>query len=149
MNSFRKYLTELDNISFGQAIIAHEPTEDASISVSNPKVRSAINHRLSTELNHMILAPEEGVQKIRKVLHYFSLDLPALYDADSDGDELIFTVEQFGSTANSEQFYLYLIYYLKDEGNYDFYAEIIDEQGVQEILDENESDEDEEETDKE
>lgn len=136
----------MDNILNGQAIIAHEPTDQASISVSNPRIRSEINHRLSTEFNSIIIAPEEGIQKVRKVLHRFGLDLPALYEADTEGDELIFIVEQFGSSANSEEFYLYLIYYLKDEGDYDFYAELVDEQELQEIINDAEIDDDEEES---
>lgn len=145
MINFKKFLTEVHTIEVGQAIVAHEPTDKASSSVSNPLIRSEINQRLLIEFNSLIMAPEEGVQKIRKVLHRFGLDLPALYEANRDGDELVFIVNQFQSSQESENFYLYLIYYFKDEGSYDFYAELVDEETLQEIVQDAENDEDEEE----
>jgi len=137
---FREYLTEVDaNVVNGQAIDAHEPTTEASISISNPKVRAEVNARLIIELNSVILSPQEGVQKTRKILHTFGLDLPALYEPDLDGDEIVFTLTQFDSP-DTESFYLYLIYYLTDDGYYDFYTELVDESGLEEIM----SDEEEE-----
>ena len=41
--------------------------------------------------------------------------------------------------------YLYLIYYLTDDGRYEFYAELTDEEGLNEIMSDEEEDEDEEE----
>lgn len=137
---FREYLTEIEaNVVNGQAINAHEPTTEASISVSNPKVRDEINARLIIELNSAILSPQEGVQKTRKILHTFGLDLPAWYEPDLDGDEIVFPLTQFNSP-DIESFYLYLIYYLTDDGYYDFYTELVDESGLEEIM----SDEEEE-----
>jgi hypothetical protein len=43
-----------------------------------------------------------------------------------------------------EQFYLYLIYYLADDGRYDFYAELTDDEGLNEIMSDEEEDEEEE-----
>lgn len=156
--SDEKCLSELHNIEIGQDIKAHEPTERASSSIDNPKVRSEINYRLLNELNDIILSPENGVQRIRKVLHRYGLDIPALYEIDVDGDEVVFGLNQFGDvigpsvefgfdepTENEEpDAYLYMIYYLTDEGTYEFYAEVTDEEGLEEILAEDEDDEEEE-----
>jgi hypothetical protein len=43
-----------------------------------------------------------------------------------------------------EIFYLYLIYYLTDDGRYEFYAELTDEEGLNEIMSDEEEDEEEE-----
>ena len=102
------------------------------VSLEDPQVRDTINQHLNHELTDVILSPESGIQKVRKVLHLAGLDMPALYDADTDGDELVFEVGQY---------FLYLIYYLADDGRYDFYAELVDEAGLTEIM----SEEDEEE----
>jgi hypothetical protein len=64
-----------------------------SSSITDPQVREKINQDLNHELTDLILSPESGVQKIRKVLMSFGLDMPALYDAEPEGDELVLDVE--------------------------------------------------------
>ena len=129
--------------------IKHEPTAENSTSIANPRIRSEMNFRLSNELNEIILSPVVGIQKVRKVLNRFSLDIPALYDLDYEGDEIILEMDQFGqvkdpyympqahtndSEEHGEKYYLYLIYALMDDGEYDFHAEITDGDGIEEIL---------------
>ena len=150
--NFKQYLTELHNIEAGQAFEKHETPKDGSISISNPKIRAEINYRLDGELDDIFLSPESGIQRVRKVLHRFSLDMPALYDADPEGDEIVIQLDQFGHVIDfthlipnkvEETFYLYLIYYLTDDGRYDFYAELTDEDGLNEIMSDEEEDEEE------
>jgi hypothetical protein len=160
---FKKYLQELSDIGVedGQAIAAHEPTGKESVAILNSKTLALANLQLSGELNGRISSPEEGIQKIRKVLYRFSLDLPALYDADPEGDEVVIDVDQFGdvlgdnvfsvknwdelnSTPNDDnldgvedkQCCVYILYYPTDEGDYDFYAEIGDDDRMEELLSE-------------
>ena len=151
--NFKQYLAELNNIEPGQAFEKHETPTDGSISISNPKIRAEINYRLEGELDDIFLSPESGIQKVRKVLHRFSLDMPALYDADVEGDEIVIQLDQFGKVIDfthlipnkvEEVFYLYLIYYLTDDGRYEFHAEIADENDLNEILSDEEEDEEEE-----
>jgi hypothetical protein len=80
------------------------------------------------------------------------MDVPALYDADHDGDEIVLQLDQFGKVIDFinpqveevGQYYLYLIYYLTDDGNYEFYSEIVDEEGLNEIMSDEEEDQEEE-----
>jgi hypothetical protein len=150
--NFKQYLAEFHNIETGQAFEKHETPTDGSISISNPRVRAEINYRLDGELDDIFLSPESGIQRIRKVLHRFSLDMPALYDADAEGDEIVIRLDQFGHVIDftnlipnkaEEIFYLYLIYYLTDDGRYEFYAELTDEEGLNEIMSDEEEDEEE------
>ena len=150
--NFKQYLAEFHNIESGQAFEKHETPTDGSISISNPRVRAEINYRLDGELDDIFLSPESGIQRVRKVLHRFSLDMPALYDADAEGDEIVIRLDQFGRVIDftnlmpnkvEETFYLYLIYYLTDDGRYDFYAELTDEEGLNEIMSDEEEDEEE------
>jgi hypothetical protein len=165
---FKQYLTELTNIETGQAIQAHEPTGEGSIAITNPKIRMEINYRLVNELYEPFLSPEAGIQKIRKVLHRHGLDLPALYDANPEGDEIVIEVDQFGdplgdnvfSVTNWDaynttpddddedgkkdiQYSVYVLYYLTDEGHYEFYAEVGDENRMEELTSDEEIDEEE------
>jgi hypothetical protein len=154
---FKQFLKELANIETGQAIEAHEPTEENSSSVINPSVFTEVNHRFIVELNDLILSPEQGIQKIRKVLHRYAMDMPALYDADPMGDEVVFELNQFGAihgadtqgnirtgvdvVNNRPDAYLYFIYYLDDNGRYEFHAEMMTEEGLEEILSDEDDDE--------
>jgi hypothetical protein len=138
----------MHNIETGQAVIKHETPKDNSISIDNPEVRAKINFRMGNELNDIILSPVIGVQKVRKVLNMHGLDIPALYELDPEGDEVVLEMNQFGKVYDQydmpqfeddeEIFYLYLLYYLNDDGSYDFYAELTDEAGIERIMREDE-----------
>jgi hypothetical protein len=138
---FKQYLNELTEIEPSQAEEAHEPTGEGKSSVDNPKVRMEANYRLTNELYTPFLSPEGGIQAIRKVLHRFGFDMPALYDADPEGDEIVFELDQFG--LGEYETNIYILYYLTDEGHYEFYAEIGDDERMEELLSDEELDEEE------
>lgn len=158
---FKQYLQELASIDAGQAEEAHEPAGEESSSIDNPRLRMAVNLRLVNELNQIFLSPENGIQAIRKVLARYGFSLPALYDADPEGDEVIIEIDQFGdvegddpysvinwpefnSNSNDDdndgeedvRYSVYILYYLTDEGHYDFYAEIGDDDRMEELVSE-------------
>lgn len=131
---FKQFIEEIEltGIEAGQAEKAHEPTGEGRIEIDNPKVRMEMNYRLVNELYQPFLSPEGGIQAIRKVLHRYGFDLPALYDADPEGDEFVIDIKQFGQDDLSTN--LYVLYYLTDEGGYDFYAEVGTEERMKELL---------------
>lgn len=131
MINFKAYLTE--EIQTGQAVLAHEPNDKQSLSVNNPVLVAKINSVFTIELNDIFLSPESGFQKVRKVLHRFGLDMPPMYGMDPDGDEIVLDVTQYGDASLGSGL-LYILYSLNDEGYYDFYAEINDETGIEELL---------------
>lgn len=137
---FREYLQELDlsAVEDSQAEDAHEPTGEASSQITNPRIRMEINYRLTNELYEPYLSPEGGIQAIRKVLHRYGFDMPALYDADPEGDEIVFEIDQFGQENLSTN--LYILYYLTDEGHYEFFAEVGDNARMDELMAEGEED---------
>ena len=106
-------------------------------------MRDEINHALYAHLHDVILSPESGVQKIRRVLVHFGMSVPALYDLDPDGDEIVIDVDNTSEEVTDNR--LYVIYYLTDDNVYDFYAELTDEQGIDDIM----SDDEDEDEDKE
>jgi hypothetical protein len=131
---FKQFIEEMDltSIEPGQAEEAHEPTGEGRIEIDNPKVRMEMNYRLVNELYQMFLSPEGGIQAIRKVLHRFGFDLPALYDANPEGDEFAIDLQQYGQETLSTN--LYVLYYLTDEGGYEFYAEVGTDARMEELL---------------
>jgi hypothetical protein len=125
---FKQYLAE----HYGGEMDNHAYSMDAG-PISTPDIKDSINNLFVEDLEKFVLSPESGIQKIRKILSIFGYEFPALYEADSDGDEIVFQLNEVD--------FLYVIYYLTDDGRYDFYAELTDEAGINEIM----SEEDEEE----
>jgi hypothetical protein len=116
----------------GQAIDAHEPSGEDSISALNPNLITEINFRLRNELDDILLNADQGIQKIRKTLHRYGFDLPAIYEADREGDELVIELNQFGFDDIESN--IYILYYMTDRGVYDFYAEVGDDKRMDELL---------------
>jgi len=141
---FKQYLSEMElaGIEPSQAEDAHEPTGEGKTSIDNPKIRMEANYRLTNELYTPFLSPEGGIQAIRKVLHRFGFDMPALYDANPEGDEIVFELDQYG--LGDYETNIYILYYLTDEGHYEFYAEIGDDERMDELMSDEEIDEEEE-----
>jgi len=131
--TFKSFLKEFYNIEPNQAKDAHEPTGESSSSVQNPIVVSEINSQLYRELNvDGFKVAQDGIQKVRKVLNSYGLDIPALYELDVEGDEITFDIQQFDNPDNT--IYLYLLYYQSDAGNYDFYAQVGDHETINELV---------------
>jgi len=131
MLHFKEFL----NIDPGQAEEAHEPTQRASSSVLNPAIQAEINSMLDRELmEYPIQNAQAGIQKIRKVIHRFGMDMPALYDLDPEGDEITFDLNQYDNP--DVTIYLYVLYYITDEGYYDFYAQVGDEETIDKLASE-------------
>ena len=136
MIHFKEFL----NIEAGQAEEAHEPSQRASSSVLNPHTQSEINSLLYRELNEFPVANvQAGIQKIRKTLHRFGLDMPALYDLDPEGDEITFDLNQYDNP--DVVIYLYVLYAIADDGYYEFYAQVGDEETIDNLVSEEDDEE--------
>lgn len=96
------------------------------------EVISSINSSLDVELDEIMMTPESGVQRLRKVLMRFGIEMPALYGLDPEGDEMALPI--------NDDVFVYIIYSPTDDGRYDFYAELTDEAGLEEILGDEEDD---------
>ena len=152
MKKFTEFLTESLDVDTGQAMNAHEVTShsSASSSVENERTRAEINRKLSQILdndnrslpNNVILSPETGFERIRKVLHTHAIDLPAILNPDPENGEEVFEVNQFGTPYGPlpsgqygeirKPYYLYVYYFLNDEGYYEFFAQVVDENELEE-----------------
>lgn len=99
---------------------------DTSIAIDVVNEES-INKQLSKELSSTILSPQIGFYIIRKVLRSFGYEIPSSYEIETDGDEVILDIIGTDSL-------LYVLYYISDDGSYDFYALIEDEEGLEELI---------------
>jgi hypothetical protein len=117
---FKHFISEMDT------------AEDIPSAVSNVDTTD-----INDQLEDLILSPESGFQKIRKVLLLRGLELPSLFDLDPEGGEIVLAIDP-GT-------YLYFVYALKeDDSSYDFYAEVTDDDGLNEIISDTEDEENEE-----
>ena len=122
---FKQYLDEMSLIENDQEEMESEESEDLS----------QVNFRLADELDDTFISPESGILAIRKVLEKFDLELSALYGVNPEGDEIVSDV---GETN------IYILYSPTDDGRYEFYAEIGDDERMEELLsDEGENEEEE------
>ena len=115
---FKQFLTELSM-----------PVDSV---VQDVAIEEAVNAQLDKELQDVILSPQIGFLKIRKVLRMFNFDIPTSYSIEQEGDEVV--LDLLGDTDSL----LYVLYYQTDDGNYDFYARVDDEEGIEEIISEDE-----------
>jgi hypothetical protein len=104
---------------------------DISSIAKDVAVEEAMNSHLESDLKDVILSPQIGFYKIRKVLNRYGYDLPTSYVPDQDGDEVV--LDLIGSDC-----LLYVLYYQTDDGNYDFYACVDDDEGIEELLSQDE-----------
>ena len=123
-------------IKFSQFV--SEMEEPITMTIGSSDVFDSSNQELQTKLSDIFSSPEEGFQTIRNIMASYDANLPMIDNLDSEGDEMAIDIE-----TPDGPFILYVIYSLTDNDNYEFYAEIIDDDDLEEIL----SDEDEEEKD--
>lgn len=122
---FKQYLDEMSLVENDQEEMESEQSEDFS----------QINFRLANELDDTFISPESGILAIRKVLEDFDLDLSALYGTNPDGEEVIVDLDKTN---------IYILYSPTDDGRYEFYAEVGDEERMEELMSDEETDEEEE-----
>ena len=125
---FKEYLNEMDGVTPGE--VAPSPT------MVDDKTIDQVNFCLDTDLDKPFLSPESGIQAIRKVLARFEIDLPALYGANSEGDEIVMQLSNDVAMTN-----IYILYYLTDDNHYEFYAEIGDEETMNDLMSDEETEE--------
>jgi len=115
-----------------------EMEEPITMTIGSSDVFDSLNQELQTKLSDIFSSPEGGFQTIRNIMASYDANLPMIDNLDSEGDEMAIDIE-----TPDGPFILYVIYSLTDNDDYEFYAEIIDDDDLEEIL----SDEDEEEKD--
>ena len=90
-----------------------------------------INSELAQKLDGRFASPESGIQAISETLGG-SYDLPAFSDLDAEGDEIVIELEHCS---------LYIIYYLTDDDDYEFFAELGDESRMEQLVGEEDEEE--------
>ena len=115
-----------------KSFLIEEIVEDTIVeSVVDSAVASKVNDALFADLDAPFLTPQAGIQQIRKILFMYGIDMPAVFELDSEGDELVLDVSPYGESPLG---LLYILESLSDEGYYEFYAEVTDDAGIEKLL---------------
>lgn len=120
--NFKEFITESLEMGSMESEISIDPT-----------LMAKLNLLLMVELTEPVLTPEAGLSKIRKILYTENIVFEPMFDLEEDGDEI--------ATHLVGDSFLYILYYLTEEGYYDFYAEVTDEQGINDALADTEGEE--------
>jgi hypothetical protein len=115
-----------------KSFLTEEIVEESTVSTAvDSAAVSRVNDVLFADLDAPFLTPQAGFEQIRKILMMYGVDMPAVFDIDPEGDEVVLDINTYSTTPLG---LLYILYSLSDEGYYEFYAEITDDAGIEKLL---------------
>ena len=137
MKRFTEYLNE----DFDPAIF----NADGGISITDPSVIDAINSNLEMSTGCDCRTPYIALEEVRKVLAYYKIFLPKSVFLDQNHGNDVFEVSQFGEktgmnnqgevvTADNYPLFVYFEWSLNEKGLYDTFASVVDQNELDEIL---------------
>ena len=115
------------------------------IDIENDSVRDNINNLLAAVTASPAISPYTALERVRKVLTQFHINLPAHTFMEGSQGSTTFEINQFGSrigmtndgevvTKGESGYTLYFEYEAQLDGKYAIFAEICDEDELEEIL---------------
>lgn len=123
----------------------NNPFTKAALSITDNDAVGGLNALIARATNRAFITPYIALENIQKILAQHFIFLPKHNLDDGDQGNLIFHLDQFGSVVgqtNDGEFnltpesglYFYFEYSLNDNGFYDIFSEIVNEQELEEIL---------------
>jgi len=144
--SFKQFLEEEDT----KAIVK---TGVNSKSLDNNVTKEMLNAQLAKTTGHPFITPYIALGAIARVLAYANIILPQYVFLDRKEGEVVFDATQFGKMAgvnldgspanNDTEYFVYFSYSMNDDGYYDCFAVLADQDELDKILDTNDEDVDE------
>jgi hypothetical protein len=137
MKSFREYLSEE---TMPQALADKE-----FVGVESEAVRDNINSLLKGVTAKPFVTPYIALERVRKVLAYFHISLPAHNFMQGDYGYSVFNINQFGSkfgqtndgnvvVKEDSPYSVYFEYQAGDDGLFDVFCELVTDDELEEIL---------------
>ena len=142
MKKFKEYVNE--------EITPRALTDKNFVGVENSSVRDNINSLLSGVTTKSVVTPYVSLERVRKALAYYHIFIPAHQFMEGNSGNVIFNISQFGEkygqtntgefiSKNDSPYFLYFEYQMNDLGLFDVFAEIVDDDDLEEILGDYES----------
>lgn len=132
-----KYLEEDVNLSAN--------VQSGKVSLDLSAVRDNINAYLNGVTSCTFVTPYIALERVSKVLANYHIFLPKYTFMEGDSGLAVFNINQFGGkvgmnddgevvTADDSPFSFYFEYNMNDKGTFDVFAEIVDEDELQELM---------------
>jgi hypothetical protein len=137
MKKFKEYLSE--------EVVPQALSDKGFIGIEDESVRDNINSLLNGVTTRPVVTPYISLERVRKVLSYYHIYLPAHQFMQGDCGNKVFNISQFGEkfgmtndgeviTKSDSPYSLYFEYQMNDSGLYDIYAEVVDDDELEEIM---------------
>lgn len=137
MKKFKEYLAE--------EVLPQSLSDKGFIGIEDESVRDNINSLLNGVTTKPVVTPYISLERVRKVLAYYHIFLPANQFMRGDCGNKVFNISQFGEkfgmtndgeviTKSDSPYYLYFEYQMNDYGLFDVYTEIVEEDELEELL---------------
>lgn len=137
VSSFKQFLEEEDS----KAIVQ---TGLNSKGIDNSLTKETINSQLAKTTNHSFITPYIALGAIARVLAYANIILPQYVFLDKKEGEIVFDATQFGKVAgvnldgspadHDTEYFIYFSYAINDDGYFDCFAVLADQDELDEIL---------------
>jgi hypothetical protein len=119
------------------------------IDLSKADTRNEINLNLTLELSRQWINPYSAWLRISKVLSMYGITLPRVVFQDEEESEEVVVINQFGGAFGAEldgtqttpnhstedEYYLYFNYGIGEDGFYETFAVVVDEERLNDLLD--------------
>lgn len=146
-----KTLEQLRKKPLKEETMPYSLDDKGRMDIKIPEVRDNLNTLLTgmTEKNYQ--NPSYALEKIRKAVANFHIHIPKFKFDDGDDGYAVFEINQFGQKMGmtddgqfvknmNDGLYLYFEYRLNDTGNFNIFAEVVDEAELNDLMAERESD---------
>jgi hypothetical protein len=119
--------------------------EGGSIDIKDSAVEDAINRYISAVTAKSCVTPYIALEKVRKILAYYKIFLPQTVFLEGDEGHEVFEISQFGDkmgmtddgvvkVKNDDGLYLYFEWMMNEDGLFDVFSEIVDDDELDELL---------------
>jgi len=106
---------------------------------NDEETRKEINSDLAEVTSTSYSWPLAGYEAICETLEEHGIELPVDISGEDSSDELVFALKDHSDDNLAEpsknQLYIYICYVENDEGKFEFYAEIVNEPELHDVLD--------------
>jgi hypothetical protein len=137
MKTFKQYMRE-ETMPFAG-------TARGTMEIDNSAVRDNLNSLIANSTNEKFLTPYIGLERVRKALATHHIFVPGGYFLEGDSGMLTFPISQYGEkfgmtndgevmTSESSPYSVFFEYRMSDNGMFDVFCEVVDQDELEELL---------------
>jgi hypothetical protein len=137
MKTFKQYMRE-ETMPFAG-------TARGAMEIDNSAVRDNLNSLIASSTNEKFLTPYIGLERVKKALATHHIFVPGGYFLEGNSGMLTFPISQYGEkfgmtndgevmTSESSPYSVFFEYRMSDNGMFDVFCEVVDQDELEELL---------------